>query len=63
MITWQGMLHDMNCHDIDHELLCFEIGSGGVRPMANFIWMSSDECVSGLVQGHLVDDPRGGRGL
>ena len=39
------MLHDMNCYDIDHELLCFGIGFGGVRSLANFIQMSCDELV------------------
>ena len=43
------MLHDMNCYDIDHELLCFGIGYGSVQPLTNFIWMSCDELAFGLV--------------
>jgi len=74
MTTWQGMLHDMNCYDMDHELLRFKIGSEGVRPSTNFyldvlwwisIWIGSDECESGHghLKGHIDDDPREGRGL
>jgi len=58
----------------NHELLRFGIGSRGVQPLANFIWMSCDEEVfwmgiyeyaSGLVhlKGHFDDDLRDGRGL
>jgi len=49
MTTWQGMLHDMNYYDINHELLCFTIGFGGVQPSANFIWMFCDELTFGLI--------------
>jgi len=65
VITCQYMLHDINCYDIDHELLCFGIGFGGVRSLANFIqmscdelvfWVGSYECASSLVhlKGHLM---------
>ena len=48
--TWQqGMLHDMNYYYIDHELLCFGIGFGGVRPLKIFIWISCDGLAFGLI--------------